>query len=124
MVWGILLLPFVVRARRVSKRLRGIIVTLLLAASGSATLFTLGGCVSGNGFFGHQQSTYTVTVTATSGSLKRSTNLTLNVDLDIAVTHHLSLRAFEADWLRTQLPNADTNVQNNTRLAAGAVLRF
>ena len=80
MLWGILLLPFVVRARRVSKRLRGIIVTLLLAASGSATLFILDGCVSGNGFFGHQQSTYTVTVTATSGSLKRSTNLTLNVE--------------------------------------------
>jgi hypothetical protein len=80
MVWGILLLPFVVRARRVSKRLRGMIVTLLLTASGLAALFTLGGCVSGNGFFGHQQSTYTVTVTATSGSLKRSTNLTLNVE--------------------------------------------
>ena len=44
--------------------------------------------------------------------------------LDVEVNHHLSLRAFEADWLRTQLPNADTNVQNNTRLAAGAVFRF
>ena len=44
--------------------------------------------------------------------------------LDVAVKHHLSLRAFEADWLRTQLPNADTNVQNNTRLSAGAVFRF
>jgi len=30
-------------------------------------------------------------------------------------------RAFEADWLRTELPNADTNVQNNIRLAAGVV---
>ncbi len=80
MVWGILLLPFAVRTRRVSKRLHGIIVTLLLTATGLAALFTLGGCVSGNGFFGHQQSTYTVTVTATSGSLKRSTNLTLNVE--------------------------------------------
>lgn len=44
--------------------------------------------------------------------------------LDVALNHHLSLRAFEADWLYTQLPNADTNVQNNTRLAAGAVFRF
>jgi hypothetical protein len=44
--------------------------------------------------------------------------------LDVAVKNHFSLRAFEADWLRTQLPNADTNVQNNTRLAAGAVFRF
>jgi hypothetical protein len=37
---------------------------------------------------------------------------------------HLALRAFEADWLRTQLPNATTNVQNNLRLGAGLICRF
>jgi hypothetical protein len=31
---------------------------------------------------------------------------------------------FEADWLRTQLPNSDTDVQNNIRLAAGVVIRL
>jgi hypothetical protein len=80
MFWGVLLLPFAVRLRGARKRLRGLIVTLVLTASGLGALSVLGGCAGGNGFFGHPQSSYTVTVTATSGSLKRSTTLTLNVE--------------------------------------------
>jgi hypothetical protein len=80
MVWGVLLLPFAVRMRSSGKRLRGIILTLLLTAAGLAALITPSGCASGNGFFGQQQSSYTVTVTATSGPLTRSTKLTLNVE--------------------------------------------
>lgn len=37
--------------------------------------------------------------------------------------HHIAVRAFEADWLRTQLPNSTTNVQNNLRIGAGIVWR-
>jgi outer membrane immunogenic protein len=37
---------------------------------------------------------------------------------------HLAVRAIETDWLRTQLPNATTGVQNNLRLGAGVVFRF
>ena len=44
--------------------------------------------------------------------------------VNVALQRHLALRAFEADWLRTQLPNATTNVQNNLRLGAGLVFRF
>ncbi|HTZ56553.1 MAG TPA: hypothetical protein VMB49_00580 [Acidobacteriaceae bacterium] len=44
--------------------------------------------------------------------------------MDVRLKRRFSLRVFEADWLRTQLPNADTNVQNSLRLAAGVVLRF
>jgi hypothetical protein len=44
--------------------------------------------------------------------------------LDLRLKDHLRLRAFEADWLRTQLPNADTGVQNNTRLSTGVVFSF
>jgi hypothetical protein len=44
--------------------------------------------------------------------------------VDLRVKHRLSLRVVEADWLRTQLPNADTNVQNSFRLAAGVAVRF
>jgi hypothetical protein len=61
------------------------------------------------------------------GSATSSANsLALQVGggMDLAVKHGLLLRAFEADWLRTELPNADTNVQNNIRLAAGVVVRF
>ena len=71
---------FAVRMRSAGKRLRGIILTLLLTAAGLGTVSTLSGCVTGNGFFGQQRSSYTVTVTATSGPLTRSTNLTLNVE--------------------------------------------
>jgi hypothetical protein len=44
--------------------------------------------------------------------------------IDLPVQHRLSLRAFEADWLRTQLPNSTTNVQNNLRLGVGLAVRF
>jgi hypothetical protein len=44
--------------------------------------------------------------------------------LDVRLKHHLGLRAFEANWLRTQLPNSTTNVQNNLRLGAGVVVHF
>jgi hypothetical protein len=49
--------------------------------------------------------------------------LQLGGGLDLPVKHRLLLRVFEADWLRTQLPNADTDVQNSIRLAAGLVIR-
>jgi hypothetical protein len=74
------LLPFAVRMRRAGKRLRGILFTVLLTAAGLGALSILSSCANGNGFFGQQQSSYTVTVTATSGPLTRSTKLTLNVE--------------------------------------------
>jgi hypothetical protein len=44
--------------------------------------------------------------------------------LDVPASRHLSVRAVEADWLRTQLPNATTNVQNNMRLGFGLKYGF
>jgi outer membrane immunogenic protein len=44
--------------------------------------------------------------------------------VNVPLQNHLALRAFEADWLRTQLPDATTNVQNNLRLGAGLIFRF
>ena len=79
-LWGVLLLPFAFRLRRAGKRLRGFLFTLGLTAAVLGALSVLSGCVSGNGFFGQKPSTYTVTVTATSGSLQRSTKVTLNVE--------------------------------------------
>jgi peptidoglycan-associated lipoprotein len=38
---------------------------------------------------------------------------------DIVVSKHLAIRAFEADYVRTSLPNNGTNVQNFLRLAFG-----
>lgn len=42
--------------------------------------------------------------------------------VDIRLSHHLGLRLVQADWVRTQLPNSLTNVQNNLRLGAGIIL--
>jgi hypothetical protein len=61
------------------------------------------------------------------GSTTSSANsfaLQIGGGMDLAVKHRLLIRAFEADWMRTELPNADTNVQNNVRLTAGVVVRF
>jgi hypothetical protein len=44
--------------------------------------------------------------------------------VNLRLKDHLAMRAFEADWLRTQLPNATTNVQNNLRVGAGLIYRF
>jgi hypothetical protein len=44
--------------------------------------------------------------------------------VDIGLSRHFALRAFQADWLRTEFPNGTTNVQNNLRLAAGIVFRI
>jgi hypothetical protein len=44
--------------------------------------------------------------------------------LDVALSPHVAVRAFKVDWLRTQLPNSTTNVQNNITLGAGVVIKF
>jgi outer membrane immunogenic protein len=44
--------------------------------------------------------------------------------LDLTVNRHLAIRAIQADYLRTQLPNGQGNQQNLLRAGAGIVLRF
>jgi hypothetical protein len=43
---------------------------------------------------------------------------------DLDLSPHFAVRLFHADWLRTQLPNGTTNVQNTLQLDAGIVFRF
>jgi outer membrane immunogenic protein len=43
--------------------------------------------------------------------------------LDIPMNRHLVIRAIQADYLRTQLPNGEGNQQNLLRVSAGIVLR-
>jgi hypothetical protein len=76
----VILLPFAFRLRCAGKRLRGLLLTLGLTVAALGGLSALSGCVRGNGFFGQKPSAYTVTVTATSGPLTRSTKVTLNVE--------------------------------------------
>src|SRR6185312_962582 len=44
--------------------------------------------------------------------------------INLGLKRHVALRLLQADWLRTSLPNATTNVQNNLLLNAGVGLRF
>jgi hypothetical protein len=44
--------------------------------------------------------------------------------VNIELARHFALRAVEADYLRTQLPNSTSNVQNNLQLGVGIVLRL
>jgi hypothetical protein len=44
--------------------------------------------------------------------------------VDLGLRQHLSLRLLQASWLRTQLPNANTGVQNNLLLGTGIVFRL
>jgi hypothetical protein len=43
--------------------------------------------------------------------------------LDLTINRHIAIRAIQADYLRTQLPNGQGNQQNLLRTGAGIVLR-
>jgi len=61
--------------RRLDKHL--LIVLLLLASAGAAV--GLSGCGSSNGFMGQSPKNYTITVTATSGSVQKTSTVNLNL---------------------------------------------
>jgi hypothetical protein len=44
--------------------------------------------------------------------------------MNIPLSRHFAVRAFDADWLYTQLPNSTNNVQNSLRLGSGIIFRF
>jgi CSLREA domain-containing protein len=77
---ALLLLPFVGRLRKAGKRFSRMLPILLLLIAGMAAAVGLSGCGSNTGFFGQAQQSYPVTVTATSGTLSRTSNVTLTVE--------------------------------------------
>lgn len=60
------------------------------------------------------------------GTTSSSNALAVDVGggLDVRLNHHFAARAIRASYLRTQLPNTTTNVQNNLSLSTGLVVRF
>ena len=61
-----------------------------------------------------------------SGAQSVASSLALQIGggADLELSRHFALRLVHADWLRTQLPNATTNVQNTLHLDGGIVFRF
>jgi hypothetical protein len=79
-LWAALLLPFALVVRRKSKRLGQGMSLLLLLAAGVCATAGLTGCGTTSGLFAEQQQSYTITVTATAGTLTHSTQVTLTVE--------------------------------------------
>jgi hypothetical protein len=78
MMLGMLLLPFAGKMRRSARKQA--LLTLLLVATLGTSLLALSGCGSKNtGFLDNPQTSYVLTVTATSGNLSHSTTLNLTV---------------------------------------------
>jgi hypothetical protein len=77
---ALMLLPFAGRMRKSGRRFSRVLSVLLLSIAGMAAMAGLSGCSSNTGFYGQQQTSYTLTVTATSGALSHSTTVALTVE--------------------------------------------
>ncbi|MFL6427308.1 MAG: beta strand repeat-containing protein [Acidobacteriaceae bacterium] len=75
---GVLILPFA-GSRRMRKGAGRYLWILIVILGGAAVTTGLTGCGTGNGFFGQIPQTYNITITATSGTIQHSVNVTLNV---------------------------------------------
>ena len=78
-VLALLMLPFAT-ARRIRKSARRSLFVIIVLLGGLAATTGLTGCgYNGNGFFGQAPKTYNITLTATSGTIQHSVNVTLEV---------------------------------------------
>ncbi len=77
---ALLLLPFAVKLRKAGRRFSRMMSILLLLAASAAAIAGLSGCGSNTGMFGHPQKSYTVVITATSGTLVHTSNVNLTIE--------------------------------------------
>lgn len=63
---------------------------------------------------------------SSSGALRSFDTFALQVGggVDLRLGRRFAIRPVQADWVRTQFPNASTNIQNSLRLGGGVVLRL
>ncbi len=83
MALGLIALPFAGSLRRAGRRWKGMVCLLVLGLAGAALAAGLAGCgggSSGGGGGGGGPQSYTLTVTATSGSLSHSATVNLTVE--------------------------------------------
>jgi hypothetical protein len=102
-------------------------LSLVTATFGPRYRWHAGGRVSlfGQGLVGEANG-FRSLFPAVAGSQADANGLAIQVGggLDLRLSGRFAVRALDAAWSRTQLPNATDNVQNNLRLGAGLVLRF
>jgi hypothetical protein len=81
LAWALLLLPLVGtrRLRRSGKRMQTLMAITVFLLVGGAGLVTMMGCGSDNGFLGQAPQNYSITVTATAGTVQHASTVTLNV---------------------------------------------
>jgi hypothetical protein len=60
----------------------------------------------------------------TSASSASSFGIKMGGGADLRISHHVSVRMVQAEWLRTQLPNGTTGVQNSLQLGAGVAVHL
>ena len=73
-------------------------------------------------FPGNSGSTQTPGNGATSSA--NSLALLVGGGIDLKINSRFSIRAIQADWQRTQLPNSRDNIQNGLRIGAGVVVKW
>jgi len=71
----------------------------------------------------HASGTFQPSLSGASGSYN-SFSLVAGGGLDVSVTQHIGIRAFEADYYLTHFPNSVNGRQNNLRIAAGLLFQF
>ena len=81
--------------------------------------------IFGEGMVGESNALDTI-FPATGGAISSANSFAAQAGggIDFRVSHRFAVRALQASWLRTQFPNATTNVQNTLQLGAGIVLRL
>jgi hypothetical protein len=111
--WALALLLPVFLLRRTRRKFGQAVALGLLLSAGA---FALSGCgSSANGFRGVYPKSPAPDSSSNGFAAK------VGGGLDLNVSHHVSVRLVEANWLRTQLPNSATNIQNDLTLGAGIV---
>ena len=88
--------------------------------SGRGSLSVFGEALLGEVDAFHSSLPSTQRVTDSANSLA----LQVGGGIDVGLSRRFAFRALQAEWLRTQLQNGTTNVQNHLQLGSGLVLRF
>jgi hypothetical protein len=79
----------------------------------------------GQSLIGEANALHSVFPTPT-GITDSSNSMALKIGggLNYRISSHFDVRAFEGNWVRTQLPNSTSNVQNHLQTGTGIVFRF